>query len=299
MSGSGSREIKFRIAADGSQGQQAYRDLAATGKRTYADLQAAANATTQSETQAAAGAKAVGDQIKSAADSWRVFEAAGQAATEKQMQSYLRLADIAKQQAGQDAAQRNFSSFMGIGGQTKSAQESASVFAEPIRLEDDLAARTARLRAEVDPLSVAQAKLAAETANANELFAKGRINTTELAAATTLAQRRFDDTRRSLGAMGDGGRLAGYQLVNLQYQINDIATGLASGQRPFTVMIQQGLQISQLMGPGSGGVSGLLRGVKDLVGQLATPARIGMGSVAALAGTVAIAFSQSTQEAGA
>ena len=42
--------------------------------------------------------------------------------------------------------------------------------------------------------------------------------------------------------------MAAHEVTNLSYQMNDIAVGLASGQSPFTVMAQQGLQVSQIMG---------------------------------------------------
>lgn len=53
---------------------------------------------------------------------------------------------------------------------------------------------------------------------------------------------------------------------NLSFQLNDIAMGLASGTSPFTIMVQQGSQVSQAL-QGSGG---LLGAVKTLGGAFAT-----------------------------
>lgn len=53
---------------------------------------------------------------------------------------------------------------------------------------------------------------------------------------------------------------------NLSFQLNDIAMGLASGTSPFTIMVQQGSQVSQAL-QGSGGIIGA---VKTLGGALAT-----------------------------
>lgn len=53
---------------------------------------------------------------------------------------------------------------------------------------------------------------------------------------------------------------------NLSFQLNDIAMGLASGTSPFTIMVQQGSQVSQVL-QGSGG---LLGAVKTLGGAFAT-----------------------------
>lgn len=71
----------------------------------------------------------------------------------------------------------------------------------------------------------------------------------------------------------DGGRKAVQSLgaqraavSNLSFQLNDIAMGLASGTSPFTIMVQQGSQVSQVL-QGSGGLVGA---VKTLGGAFAT-----------------------------
>lgn len=58
-----------------------------------------------------------------------------------------------------------------------------------------------------------------------------------------------DTLRQSLGS-GSGSQgflgLRPFELQNLSFQINDIFVGLASGQAPLTVLVQQGSQIAQL-----------------------------------------------------
>ena len=56
-------------------------------------------------------------------------------------------------------------------------------------------------------------------------------------------------------------------VANLSFQLNDIAMGLASGTSPFTIMVQQGSQVSQAL-QGAGG--GLIGAVKALGGAFAT-----------------------------
>jgi hypothetical protein len=91
------------------------------------------------------------------------------------------------------------------------------------------------------------------------------------------------------GASGAGNavRLNAQQLGNLQFQIQDIATSLASGQNPFTVMVQQGSQIVQMFGPGTG-VLGALRAVgTGLITFLTNPlnlALLGFSAATAAAG---------------
>ncbi|HEX8636809.1 MAG TPA: phage tail length tape measure family protein, partial [Pyrinomonadaceae bacterium] len=52
-------------------------------------------------------------------------------------------------------------------------------------------------------------------------------------------------------APGGGGnvKLSGFQKQNLSYQINDVLTGLASGQNPSQILAQQGGQIAQIFEP--------------------------------------------------
>ena len=123
---------------------------------------------------------------------------------------------------------------------------------------EDLERRTKALRAQIDPLGAAQAKLNAELAEANALFKAGAISAQEQAAAHQLAQTRFNATAKALKGLGDGSRLASYQVVNLGYQLNDVVVGLASGQRPLTVLMQQGSQIAQVFAGTGMGVGGVL-----------------------------------------
>lgn len=44
-------------------------------------------------------------------------------------------------------------------------------------------------------------------------------------------------------------KLAAHEMTNLTYQMNDMAMMLMSGQSPYMVMLQQGAQVSQIMGP--------------------------------------------------
>lgn len=46
-------------------------------------------------------------------------------------------------------------------------------------------------------------------------------------------------------------KLNNAQLANMQYQLNDIGVMLASGQSPFVMLMQQGMQIGQIFGPGA------------------------------------------------
>jgi hypothetical protein len=64
----------------------------------------------------------------------------------------------------------------------------------------------------------------------------------------------------SANVSGQAFKLNAFQMQNMAFQMNDMATMLASGQSPFVMLMQQGMQISQIFGPGVG-VQAALKGV--------------------------------------
>jgi hypothetical protein len=66
----------------------------------------------------------------------------------------------------------------------------------------------------------------------------------------------FDSARKNMrGLVQDVGRntqLSTQQLANMQFQLQDIAVSLSSGQSPFRVMLQQGSQVVQMFKSGTG-----------------------------------------------
>ncbi|CEG09720.1 Prophage tail length tape measure protein [Afipia felis] len=144
------------------------------------------------------------------------------------------------------------------------------------------------MRAQIDPLGAAQKKLNAEISEANALYKAGAISAKEQAAAHALAQARYDSTARALGGIGSTGKLASHQLANLSYQLNDVFVSLASGQSPLMVLIQQGSQIAQVMGPV--GVTGTIKGVTEAITSIVTPARFAAGAIIGLAAGAATAY---------
>lgn len=68
-----------------------------------------------------------------------------------------------------------------------------------------------------------------------------------------------------LGELGRGAGLASYQMANLSYQINDVIVSLASGQKPFTVFIQQGAQIFQIYQQAGLGVRGFFAALGEVL----------------------------------
>ena len=81
------------------------------------------------------------------------------------------------------------------------------------------------------------------------------------------------------------------QMSNMSFQLNDIVSGLAMGQSPFTIMVQQGGQVYQvLQGP-----NGVVQGLKDTASwalKAVTPVRVLGGVLVASAVEAALAWNR-------
>jgi muramidase (phage lysozyme) len=116
-----------------------------------------------------------------------------------------------------------------------------------------------------------------------ELTRLGRAATDAQGKLNTLKppKQPVDDFRESV-------KLSEQQLSQMQFQLQDIAVGLASGQSPFTVMMQQGSQMAQMFRSGTG-VMGALKAVGGgIVSFITNPLNLavlgfGLASTAALA----------------
>jgi Ca2+-binding EF-hand superfamily protein len=121
--------------------------------------------------------------------------------------------------------------------------------------------------------------------------ALGRLDT----AARTAEQsaNRLNVAHRNAVAANENlaraSRQAGEQVRQLGFQLNDIATGLATGQSPFTILAQQGGQVYQALN-GPGGVSAGLKNVGSTITSLLTPDRVAGAALVAAAGVAAVAW---------
>src|SRR4051812_3923542 len=103
-------------------------------------------------------------------------------------------------------------------------------------------------------------------AGAQAAAAQFAAKATSLAAPINAVAQKNKQLAASVG-------LAGYQMQNLGFQLNDVTTGLLSGQSPFTIMAQQGGQIFQILSMAPGGVGGALKSLGMQAAALFTPAR--------------------------
>lgn len=110
------------------------------------------------------------------------------------------------------------------------------------------AAEVKQLLAELDPLDSATRKLATDQARWHELVEKGLLTQDQYSKAvlgSEQALERLAVRTRNAPTLTMFG-LQGYETQNLMYQINDVVTGLASGQPVMQVIAQQAGQIFQL-----------------------------------------------------
>lgn len=88
------------------------------------------------------------------------------------------------------------------------------------------------------------------------------------AAAASASVPALQSHGRAVDMIADGSRKAAMQQKLLLFQLNDIGVSLAGGMNPLLVMAQQGSQISQIYGPGEGGIGRALKETGNMVGSL-------------------------------
>ncbi len=125
----------------------------------------------------------------------------------------------------------------------------------------------------------------------NRGLEQGVIDAQTYAHRMELLGQRFGVTNDNARNAGNQVRLTGGQVQNLGYQLNDVATMLASGSSPFQVMATQAGQVLQALGDGPGGVRGSLAaigsGVMGFMRGLG-PAGLALGGVAVAATAFAL-----------
>ena len=152
-----------------------------------------------------------------------------------------------------------------------------------------------RAREAIIPLEKAQNAYRASLKTINDEAKRGTITEKERVAAIQRTKGAFAEQVKYLqgaglaaGAASKNFRLTGYEITNLSYQINDMATMLAAGSSPFQVLATQGGQIYQILSGTRGGVVAGLKNMGGLIAGLFTPLRLVAGGLAGL-GVAAVA----------
>lgn len=204
-------------------------------------------------------------------------------------QEFARLEEMQKlfaEQAG-SAFTADLNARLGIDGAGTSAKASASVFEEAAREAEVFEKRALALRAQIDPVGTAQARLNAELAEYAALAERAQITTLELAQAQNLARSRFEATKAAVDAANDPAAIShrelnGLNVANAGFQLQDIAVTAAMGMNPATIGLQQGLQLAGAVGSMEKPVAGIAAAFGSLISPT-TLATVGFTTAAAAA----------------
>ena len=126
----------------------------------------------------------------------------------------------------------------------------------------------------------------------------------EVAASSAQADRAIEAVgSRGMTRMGGSAKLAGHQMQNLVYQLNDVVVSLFSGQKPMTVFMQQGSQIGQIAMQAGVGIGGMARALLELTATaaataLTNPYLLAAAAAAALAFGAFKMFQSSVKQSG-
>lgn len=189
-----------------------------------------------------------------------------------------------------------------------SAAASAQVFIEAAAAEKEAAAEQDRLTAsaqkyrdQINPLLPLQRAYAAEVAEINRLTAAGKLSTDETAAALVVARTNFtraasatDDHAKAMGRGTVSAQQMHFALQNLTFQVNDVATSLASGISPARTFAQQAGQFVQVFQQG-GGVSNMLTAAGTAIRSWITPTTAAIAGVATLAVGVGVLIAKAVE----
>lgn len=170
-----------------------------------------------------------------------------------------RAADVQAQVQRAAAMQTGIAGRLGIGREAYDARGSASAF--EAQFAADRKAQEARVKALTQSHRPEVAEMERNVALRKEIIGlekEGLI--TRAAAVEMLSAERIrhkqslesiEGMRIAQGKYASGVGLARHELINLSRQIQDVGVSLASGQSPFTVLIQQGTQIGDIFASSS------------------------------------------------
>lgn len=151
-----------------------------------------------------------------------------------------------------------------------------------------------RFQRSVDPAYRSSQQFEAGQRNIQRALDAGNISTERAAQLTGLLQQRYstlrpainDNTQAMASATAHTGQMR-FALQNLSFQLNDVATSLASGGSPFRVLAQQSGQVVQVFQQG-GGFSAVMAAARTSIASMITPTTAAVAGLAALGGGFAL-----------
>jgi len=141
----------------------------------------------------------------------------------------------------------------------------------------------ARLTSNLDPAVKAQVALERGQKTLRGAFERGKISAKEYSRYLGLLADKHNNklspalqrSRRSMEQYGKTTKLTRMQLLTIQYTVNDVAASLATGISPFTILMQQGGQVTQAWG-----------GLGNTLRALISPARLTLAALGGVAFTL-------------
>lgn len=141
---------------------------------------------------------------------------------------------------------------------------------------DAVIAKAGRADAAVKKMGAATRQMGSD-AQAGATRAKAALDGIEVEAKAAEASLRqaatgLDAMARSAAGAGGAAQASAGQVGNLTAQVFDIGMMMQAGQNPFQLMIQQGSQVAQVLGPM--GASGALQAFKGVFASLLSPVNL-------------------------
>jgi hypothetical protein len=263
------RDAEAARAAKAAEVQAtAVREAAAAYQMFEARVRAGVVAMKEAEAAAkAATMERQAQELRDAAFAYGQFEAAARKgiAAMKEAEAAERAASAEKQAQELREAAFAYGQFEAAARKGMQAMREADAAAEAEARE------IANLRARLDPAGAAAASLAAQLAKLRDMEARGAISAKELADAEQLLTAEHNASAVA------GGKNA-FALKQVGLQLPDIFQGLATGQKPMQVFLQQGGQIVQIAMLAEGGIKGLAVQIAALAAPL-LPVIVALGAL--------------------
>lgn len=173
------------------------------------------------------------------------------AAAEIQRLVVARREEAAAAERQQAAIRQVVNAYGGVRAAAASAETSASVFTAEI---DRQARGFHDLRMALDPVYRSSKQYEAAVETATNAVRIGAATQAEANRMMQVAEAQYLSLGTGMRQLGTASQAGAAQLGNLAAQFNDIGVMLAAGQSPLQLALQQGTQISQVLGPmGAGG----------------------------------------------
>lgn len=148
-----------------------------------------------------------------------------------------------------------------------------------------------RFKKSIDAAYASEQAYAKDMKVLDRTLAQGLITQEQYAKDLDLLSLKHAAARKTNDNFAAGTKLSAFEMQNLGFQLNDVATSLGSGSSPFQVMAQQGGQVYQVLAGSKGGVTGAVKDLGSRLIGLVSVSRLALGGVAGLGVAAALSYS--------